>query len=391
MEITRGGPTTPEVEATFMEEMTRDTSHDYVPPADAFEVDPRISANGTGNFDLVSTTPRLLILPSGLKAGKADGWLTAMNRPDAVTDDNKVFWTFDEIKVPYRQVDTRSNFPVKGEVVAWWKFRTDANWILRIRLPVAMDYDTLANLGLNSAEFYFVAARRIVKEVGSPQDEHQVDGVWCQKIENGYFLPQSATVYDIEVSDEAFGSLGLALETIAAPGNFPTLHCYLGRKDDFAVVVSDAIQFERGGANAPAIGGLSLITHGTLLLTYDGNLKRIVKATVGNYAGEQEISDVVSTYYDRDDTTMCPDGTFERDWGEFAPTGYELFDTSGGERVASGTENADYPNVVDLDEALGAVYEDLTTTDQQALLSESIDLVLGYMVANDSFIYNDAP
>jgi len=389
MEVIVGGPSSPEVEVNLMEEMTRDVSHDYTPPADAFEVAPRIGGDGTANFDVLGVSPRLLILPGALKAGKADGWLTAMNRPDRTADSNKTFWTFDETKKAYQQVDTRLNFPIKGELLAWWKFRTNSSWLLRIKFPQSFDFDALGNLAANAPEFFFVAARRIVRETGSIQDEHQVDGLWCQKIESGYLWPVNSVVWDLEVSAAAaFGSLPLLLETIANPGNYPTLHCYLGRRDDFAIVTSDTINFERPGPNAPDLG--SIVSHGSPVLKYDTDLKRIVKVTVANFSKEQQLSDALAVSYDRDDPAMCAAGTFSTTWGAKALTGYELFDNSGGGRVDPGVEDGDYSNISDLDEALGATFDDLAN-DQQALLSESIDLVLGYMVQNNSLIYSDAP
>ena len=130
---------------------------------------------------------------------------------------------------------------------------------------------------------------------------------------------------------------------------------------------TDALQFERAGANAPidpATGESS-----------DTGLVRYFRTPVGKPTGTQQVSDAAQAEYDRDDTTMCPDGTFSRDWGARVLTTCEQFDL--------GVPGGEFD---DLDEALGEIF-DGTATAEQALVAGDLDLVLGAVTAANTQIY----
>ncbi len=87
----------------------------------------------------------------------------------------------------------------------------------------------------------------------------------------------------------------------------------------------------------------------------------------------QQVSDAAQVTYDRDGTSMCPDGTFSRDWGSRVLSVYEQFDLG-----MLGLE--------DLDEALGGLFAS-TAAAEQALVAEDVDLILGAVTATNSNRY----
>src|SRR6185369_4549012 len=133
--------------------------------------------------------------------------------------------------------------------------------------------------------------------------------------------------------------------------------------------------FERNASNSPP---RSLA---------DVDLKRYVRAPVGTHTSMQDVTDATPVYYDRDDTTMCANGTFSHDWGAAAETTYELFNVEGGAQVDGGA-TADYDIVEDIDDALGASIDGAATTDQ-ALKISHIATVLGSMIEDGHLYYNE--
>ena len=172
---------------------------------------------------------------------------------------------------------------------------------------------------LETEDVYAVTGKRLVKLVGTAQDRAEVKTGWAKRVAGGYSDLITADTIDIEVDAGQFGSDALTLETTGAPAVAPALHVYVGRQgtsSDFAIVRSADIAFERNQPNAPEFHGVSP----------DTDLARYIKATVAKPGAVQAVSAVDPVSYDRDDTTMCPDGTYSTDWGARAKSTYELFD-----------------------------------------------------------------
>jgi hypothetical protein len=368
--IRKGSPNMPEVSVTVEEDWTRDPANDYVPPADNFSVPGVLGPDGTGDFTLTSTTPRLSTLPEELRGDAADGLLVACERPDGMTIGGTVYWTWDPALQPYRSIGEFNKFPAKAEVISWHRIRTD-KWLFRLKVEGA-NYDWLQALVEEATALYAVVGRRDYKSTGTPKDEHQVMAAWLKCVPGGIFELQSAEVVDIELEGAAFGTDDLLLETSSDDGLYPTLHAYFGRVSDFFLHPTNEIFFERSGGNA--LG--------------DSGEERHFKVPVANHVNEEALTDVSATTFDRDDSTMSADGTLSTEWGPRAVTMYELFDEVAGEELAGTADPDEYAWIEDIDEALGAVLEGDSTADQD-LLVEHIDEVLGFMIENGSTRYND--
>jgi hypothetical protein len=365
-----GGPAEPQVRVTVQEEQTRSEEHDYQPPEDNFTVPGTLDPNGTGAFGTTSTTPRLAMLPTDLKDGMLDGVLVACDRPDAMTIKGTAYWTWDPGAQGYSSLGTFASFPAKGTLVCWHKVRT-TNWLFRIQMASAADYDLLQTLEAGATDLYAVVVGRLVKTVGSVNDEHQVTSIWLAKVRGGRFELVSDAIIDIELEGAAFASDDLMLETAGDDGLFPCLHVYVGRREDFFIYTTNTLAFDRNLANSFA----------------DLDKERYIKVPVGNHVNEESLSDVTAVTYDRDDTTMSPNGTFSREWGDAATTGYELVDVEAGAKVF-GAETAAYDTIEDLDEALGALAWGTATVTQE-LVAEHIDTVLGSMAWDGHLYYNE--
>jgi hypothetical protein len=364
-----GASKSPTVKLTVVEEANRWSDDDYVPSNDTFSVPGILNEDGTGAFELTDAEPRLSWLPTDLKEGKADGVLVAINRPDGLTTGASVYWTWDPMSMNYKLLGVVQTFPAKATILTWHRIR-GTNWLLRLELATATDYDWLQTLVEESPELYGVVGERLFKTVGTPKDQHQVISPWLKVVAGGIFTLLSGTQIEIEVSGGEFGTNDLSLEQLATDGNYPTLHIYFGRMVDFAIIPSNSMQFDRNAGNSLS----------------DSGKVRHFKTTVRNHAGDQDLTDVTAVTFDRDNTAMCPSGTYSRDWGARAVTAYELLDVQGGLQ-AQGQSAPDYGLVEDIDEALGAILLGTETADQ-TLLAEHVDDVLGKMAGAAQLFYN---
>jgi len=359
------------------EEITRDEANDYIPPADDFSSTP-------SEFALAATLPRLSTLTTQLKNGRPDGFLVACHRPLPLLEGIEVYWTWDPAQKAYGKIGVRAAFPAKGELRWWSRCRNNTSWLLRINFQTAADAAFVLALLEDSGEFYAAVGRRLYKAVGSTIDQHQVDVLWLQAVADGYLEAVSATELILEFTDQAFGSVAIAMETLAGQGVYPTLHIYIGRvviggDDDFVSFVG-SLQFERAGANQKPF-----YKNGTLI-SGDTDLKRYVAVTTYNARQIQDLADAGDNFYDRNDTTMCPNGTYETNWGARVPTLAERFDYAGFATAFDGV-HPDQALVLAVDEALyNTVFE--VESDNEALLGEDTDDILGFITMTGAGWYN---
>jgi len=379
IDITRGTPEEPEVRVQAMVELAREEENQITLPDDQDDTPPVVDDDGTNEFPLVSVAPKIAVIPSALRPEFDDGFLAVFDRSTAYLIQAKVYWTWDPSLKSYTLVATQRSFPLHAIVLGWHKIRQAGNWLLRIRIPNTWDFADFSTLMESAMDIYGVAARRSVRLGGTPSNVHQVNTQWLRKVLDGYLAAVSADVYDIEIVAEAFGTEALELETVADPQQGPTENIYFGEKEDFAIVGSDSIQFERNAPNPPNNPDGS---------NPDTDLMRYVKVAVGSPFDDQLLADVDPVIYDRDDTTMSPDGTFDPDWGARAWTTYELFDWLAGQYFLA-QNAAGYSDVSDIDDALGNFYN-LLSSDTEDLLWTSIDEVLGVYFDARNNIYNDA-
>ena len=381
VEMSRGEPGSQEIKIRAMEEQTRDESHDYSPPNDTFGVTQVVDPTGGAAFTLVDTTPRLSWLTTELKAGAPDGVLVVGHRPNNLIDGFHLWFTWDPAKKAYQHLTSSTGFPAKGVVKCWHRTRNNTAWMFR--LEVAQDFDRrmLDAMVDKGDDFYFAVGRRLFKATGSTINQHQVDALWLKKQKEGFYGYAAATILNVEVTDAAFGSTALALETTAGQGNYPTEHVYGGRRADFMIFTTNTLVFEENVGGAPL-----LWRPGSGTSNADTAKVRYIKTPVFNFAGEQSVSAVTAATYDRDLTTMSPNGTYSNEWGARVPTTYELFDDAGGAAVQGGT-HPDYANLSDLDEDLSAELWGFSNDDQVIRIGD-IDEVLGFMVLTSISHYN---
>lgn len=353
----------PGIEVEAVEENARDSTHDYLPPQDNFSVPAKILPDGSKPDAVVSTAPRVSWLPEALKEGKPDGMLVACHRPDGFSTLLELWWTYDPAALAFSRLEVTTSFPAKGTLLAWHRARA-SHWLLRVRLDSDLDYNRL--LDLSAGTYYAVVGQRLFRR--SPlKDEHQVMALWFSNVVGGHVNAGADRIIDLEVAGGTFGTPDLVPEGEGADGRYPTAHIYFGRQEDFLIHRTDALQFERAGANAPIDP-----TTGESL---DTGLVRYLRTPVGKPKRIQQVSDAGQVAYDRDGTSMCPDGTFSRDWGS---------------RVLETAEQLDLgvPGTVleDLDEALGQILAG-TATPEQSLIADDLDRALGAVTATHSDTY----
>ena len=364
------------IRLTVQEEITRDESHDFVIPNDSFQDHPQ-------EFSLASTLPRLSWLTTELKEGQPDGFLVACERPLPLIEGFETYFTWDPVGQEYRKLAASNAMPAKGELIYWTVARNNQTFILRIVFQNSDDAKFAIALLSDGADFFAAVGRRLYKTVGTPIDEHQVDVLWFRGVAGGYLNPISATEIEMEFEGAAFGSDLAAMETESEDGNYPTLHIYVGREVDFTFVRGSSFYFERLHGNAPVIYGA-----GGVPLPYDADTdrKRYIAAPTYNAARAQEIVDAGVTVYDRDDTMMCPDGTYDNDWGARVPTLAERYDAAAFAEVFNGV-HPDSAIVADADSDLFNVVFGADSIDQFVLV-EDTDKVLGFMTSTGATWYN---
>lgn len=365
----RGPPSNPGVTIEVFEEPQRDIANNFIPGLD----DNNTIPGNTADFELVDTTPRLSWVPPDLKEGAADGFLIAMNRPaTGEATGGEVHWTYSPVDQPYQLLATFGSFPAKAQVIRWHKIRT-ASFLLRVSMDTPYDYTWLQGLKDLNPEIFVVCGVR--EWVTSPaKNEHQPLSPWMRVVAGGVFDLISPTVIDVEVEATGwYGTDGIAYETEIDEGRFPTVHCYFGRVEDFAIYPTDVLNFERNAGNA--IG--------------DAALLRYLKTPLFNTTSSQGVADVAATTYDRNDLTMSDVGTLSREWGAAVKPTDEDFDVEGGLRAFLNSQGADYLGLGldEIDDALGAVFDGTATADQ-TLLVASIDDVLGAMASSNQVVYH---
>lgn len=378
--VSVGGPESPDVDVTMIVERTRDTTNDYVLPADFWSTPSTLDTAGGGDFEVTSCTPRLGVLPSGLLDGAADGILVAFDNGDQLNRRASINWTWDEALKEYSELDDTNTSTTHATIIGWERTGTET-WILRVKFDNTDDVDTFAASGNSATEFYFVTGRRNVKLGAPTTDTHELELIWGTKVESGYFAAVGTLGYDIEVTTGAFSGQEITEETEGTGGQTPTGHVYFGRRDDFSIFTGNTIHWREPIANAPIDPQT-----GT---SPDTDLKRYVKVAMANHVNAQEVSDVDACSFDSDDTTMSSEGTYSPDWGTRAFSMSELMDWALGQYFLDSTASL-YPDAEDLDDAGGAVYDDDETSDQLKVF-QPVDTATGRMFDNNNGIYADNP
>ncbi len=388
VEISRGTPEKAMVEIMAIEEPERHTTGDSEPDDIDLDIPTTVGVDGEDPEAVVTATPRIAALPVALKDGTfgytgLDGFLAAVNRPSTFTTQLGLYWTWDPAIQDYELLSQTSAFPIAAEVIFFHPIRQPGNWLLRIRLT-NWDYTDFASAS-TASNFWLTVGHRKWKT--DDTDEHQAVTLWGRKQPGGRLLPVAPGVFDIEVTDAEYGTPNWALETADAEGQYPTQFVYFGHISRFAIITTNAFAFDRELANG--IG--------------DTDLKRYVKAPIGNGASLQSLSDVTAVTFDRNDATMCPDGTLSRDWGVRAFTGYEYFDLAAAAHIVD-VDDGRYATAEDLDVALFSHYDrrpslaewlaanfEPEPEETHWLLGARMDLMLAEIVVTGTRIYNGGP
>lgn len=369
------------VRLTVEDERTRDESNDYEIPEDEFLS--RTEILGVG-----STTPRLAWLPPDLKGN--DGLLVACHRPTLTSSGVKAFFTWDEAQRAYYEIESATSFPMFGTLQWWTPARGQSTFILRIDFQNSSEADRAFLWLGESVELYAVAIRRLWKTTGTTIDRHELDALWMLTVSGGHVRKASTTEVEIEVTGAAFGSEEAVLETLSSNGVFPGEKIYLGRREDFLIHPARVINFERFGQNSKGYRrytseGFEQVESG------DTDLKRYVKAPVYSATRDQSLDDVTASVYDRNDTTMNPDGTYSVEWGDRAPSLPELFDAVGHRSVFS-VDHPDKDSVdfidTDLAEMFWWLYDDTIPLEETIEAADETDVILGILSCTDQTIYS---
>lgn len=373
-----------EVTVEAVTEIARDDSLDYIPPDDPiFNIGSFYDQQG-GLFGTLASAPvRLLWLPPKQKTNDghtyADGFAVFMARPSASITRRQVWWTWDPNQHSYHKLDGGKNFPVELTVLGWTRVRNNTRWMLRVQFQSQDDAEYLTGLIADGKKTLIVAARRLYKS--GEIDQHQADGLWFYADNNGRCEPVEGLIYDIECTDSAENSSTLSLESPDTPGNYPCATAYAGKLRDLFCYRSDYLAFERNLPNGGAYWSNGV------LLNRDTQLVRWIKVLFGTQKEIEKLEDATPVTFDRDNTTMCPNGTYSVQWGNRVPTLYEAYDL-GAFANASGAAFRFDALIADLDAALFATAFGIASEDQ-AFISEATDNLLGCMAQTGQTSYTN--
>lgn len=361
-------------------EQSRNEENDFIVGTDTLNTPPVIDSSGTGDFEITPASPRLMVIPDELKQGYADGLLVAVNRTDPLISGASIHFTFDPIQSEYRQVLAVSNFPASG-TLKWWTRIRGTHWLVRIQFATTDDHETVNGLAQAGADILIAAGYRARKTTGSIQDAHSINGMWFRRVEGGYIEIGADRVVTMEAAAGVFTTTIPAYETASVPANNPTAAIYAGRETDFAIIRSDTLAFEQDLPNSPASWGGS----GGL----DSAYERLIKVTLENQKGAEELADVTAAEFRRHDTTMSASGTYDPDWGASALSLAEMLDLVAG-REFFGVTDANDDFTADIDAALAAIFFN-ASTEGQFLAGDDADTVLGSVAARALNIYTNTP
>ena len=288
LDVQCGDPSRPSLRMRCEEDRSRLAEASYVPGDET-------GHDGTDPAPAACTV-RLGWLTIIQKDGYADGLLVAAARPHALIIGGSVYAAWQSAG-DYRLMAQFSGFALEGAVNRWKA--SGSNWILDISIATDHDQSALEAYKNAGLELYVVSGiRRIV--TGPPAvDEHQVTPSWGLAIAGGRLELVGSKRWEIEVASGQFGSQGYGIEAAPTPGWHPTAKIFVGRLSDFALLKTDSLAFERVLGNA----------------TGDTALERFIRVLTRTWGEIQALGDGTSVEFDRDDTTMSPNGTYSADWG----------------------------------------------------------------------------
>jgi Putative phage tail protein len=383
-----------EIRVTAMTEISHSDTADYSPPDDPLFTLGAFYDESGGDFGNLSSVQPLLLKPPpsaqfNTSAGNyeyglsGDGVLVAFNQPSSSIVGSQIWQTWDPAQQAYYQLtESKPNrFPVKALLVSWTPCRNRTRWLLRIQFDSQADADYLRSVALGSTKAIIVTARRLFKWTGATIDQHQVDGLWATVEQNGQFEVVSSLVYDVEVSSQYYDSPDFVMETAAGQGNYPCLTLFCGQRDDFHMF---AMQGFNWFADRP--NGGTFYTAG-VAHNSDTSLVRYIKTLFSSSNQTEQLADVVASTFSREDFSMCPDGTFNQEWGVAILPQAQQYDYAGFAAAMGGASSFDNA-VASLDADLYAKALGVSTEDQDFEV-EGTDSILGFVIAEGISYYND--
>lgn len=375
-EINRGNTRKPQVEMTLTLYVSRDTSKDYKPPNPIENVGAIADPDGSNTFEAVPTEVRALYLPLELRTRAVgptntleDGYGVFCPRPSAMTNRIDVYLRPGGTFATYKREISQYGYPVFARVIGFHMLDTE-KFLFRIQVMKSFDRPWMEVAASDGQDYLLISGKREV--VTGTKDEHQIDGLWSYREQQGIFTETFTGIYDIEIGPEAFGSDPLRLETAAAEGYIPTHIVFFGRRDSFPYRHRQPGTWSQPGS----------------LGRYD-NGERYLKVVTATVQKTLALADADEFVYDRHDTTMEARGTYDRQWGPRALTTYELYDIVAPIVIEDDSVAfLDKTWTADIDEALGAIFDGFPT-DTQSLYADNIDEVLGFVVETGIPYYNN--
>jgi hypothetical protein len=290
--ITIAKPLEPGFEIEAEEDLTYLLENEYEPVPD--ELPPPEDHSPADAF------MRIGALPPDLRDG-GDGILVCPQRPHSLIIGGSVYAGWDGSLFVF--LNEFTTYPLRLMVNRWRRFAggsSPTNWLLDVTVETDFENNILIAFRDEAPELFLVFGIR-KQGLYSSLDEHQVTPAWTKLKFNGRFVAVASRRWEIEVEPSAFGSDGLVLENFITPseGFFPTEIAFIGREGDFWTMPSTTLKFLESGGNDDS----------------DTDEKRYIQILTSTFDGEQDLGDGATLYFDRNDTGMALDGTFEQDWG----------------------------------------------------------------------------
>lgn len=260
-------------------------------------------------------TFRIAQLPETDYNGKVDGFFVAASRPNPGINAGILHWG-DDLNQGWREQYQINLFALAAKIGAW-RHVNGRNDALDITFDIDLDQSEFQSIVSRNEQrlLYVVTCYRDVIPPGT--DQHSVMTVWAV-IRAGSVPTPHATdprrwLIDVESGYKL--SKTFLYNTVDGSGRFPCERVFIGPEDAFHSITFDNRYFERLHRND----------------VFDTELKRHIKLQTKTPKEVEDFNTAPSHYYDRDDTTMNPDGTFVEDWNEASPPSHNnnLGDNSG--------------------------------------------------------------
>lgn len=292
--VSFGDPFKPTIEIEAVEDLTRLTKVGDFNSSPGLIYNPTLPIPQNAFFRIAALTSE--------QATSGDGVLVCAQRPHGMIIGASVYATW-SLSTDFTYLTDLDHYPLRLSLNRWKRYSVDT-FLIDVTVSSSFENTTLQAYREDQSELYLVFGAR-TQNLASSLNRHEIEPLWVRIMVGGQFEPTGVNQWEIEVVSSQFGSLPIQLESPidSLNGIFPTQIGFLGRQDDFWTLPTGTLKFKESGANHPT----------------DTDHKRFVRVLTQTPEDIEELADGATLYFDRNDGSMSPDGTFQSDWGPRIP------------------------------------------------------------------------